>query len=72
MRHTTHIADWAYKEAYGAWEDVVNEVCSVRREVRWESVATAITVIEAIHKSEYPVRFNKIFGQESNVKLYSF
>ena len=34
MRHTTHIADWAYKEAYGAWEDVVNEVCSVRREVR--------------------------------------
>lgn len=39
-----------------------------RREVRCKSVATAITVIEAIHKSEYPVRYNKIFGQESSKK----
>lgn len=52
--------------------NVIISKTAYRREVRCKSVATAITVIEAIHKSEYPVRFNKIFGQESNVKLYSF
>lgn len=52
--------------------NVIINKTAYRREVRCKSVATAITVIEAIHKSEYPVRFNKIFGQESNNKLCLF